>query len=343
MAKKAQEVGVIKGILLHQGESNCADPNWPNMVKKIYNDMLTDLGLQAVDVPLFAGEVEYVGVGEGSGGCAGHNVQVNRLPSVIPTAYVVSAKDIPGNNSDPWHFSAQGYRILGQRYAQKVLRVTYDIDPEITDPVPPTTEKTIDERFTVLSNTSGIPFAIVNEAEKKAFYCTYGQHLAYDNFKTAFKDSNTGYYFKIQKASGGFRLRLITPEGSDYQMNGETWYLNSQDVSGSCCFIAGLNGQNGYDIVKGAVWKMEYVDGKGFSMKNVGTGKYLKDATSPAMYDEPTYFTFCTLKEVTTGIETVQSSKFKVHGVYTLDGRKVNPENLRPGLYIMNGKKVVMK
>jgi hypothetical protein len=88
---------------------------------------------------------------------------------------------------------------------------------------------------------------------------------------------------------------------------------------------------------------MEYVDGKGFSMKNVGTGKYLKDATSPAMYDEPTYFTFCTLKEVTTGIETVQSSKFKVHGVYTLDGRKVNPENLRPGLYIMNGKKVVMK
>ena len=39
MAKKAMEVGVIKGILLHQGCSNCNDPNWPNMVKKIYNDM----------------------------------------------------------------------------------------------------------------------------------------------------------------------------------------------------------------------------------------------------------------------------------------------------------------
>ena len=34
MAKKAQEVGVIKGILLHQGCSNNGDPNWPNMVKK---------------------------------------------------------------------------------------------------------------------------------------------------------------------------------------------------------------------------------------------------------------------------------------------------------------------
>ena len=35
MAKKAQEVGVIKDILLHQGESNCGDPNGPNMGKKI--------------------------------------------------------------------------------------------------------------------------------------------------------------------------------------------------------------------------------------------------------------------------------------------------------------------
>ena len=34
MAKKAKEVGVIKGILLHQGCSNNGDPNWPNMVKK---------------------------------------------------------------------------------------------------------------------------------------------------------------------------------------------------------------------------------------------------------------------------------------------------------------------
>ena len=56
MAKKAQEVGVIKGILLHQGCSNCGDPNWPDMVNKIYKDMLKDLGLQAAAVPLFAGE-----------------------------------------------------------------------------------------------------------------------------------------------------------------------------------------------------------------------------------------------------------------------------------------------
>ena len=55
-------------------------------------------------------------------------------------------------------------------------------------------------------------------------------------------------------------------------------------------------------------------------------------------------FTFCTLKETATGIDEVKSQKPETKtGVYTLDGRRVNAENLRPGLYIMNGKKVVIK
>ena len=120
MGKKAQEVGVIKGILLHQGCSNCGDPNWPNMVKKIYNDMLTDLGLKAADVPLFVGETEREDMG---GGCASHNTVVAKIPSVIPTGHVVSSEGIPGNGSDPWHFSAAGYRTFGKRYAYEALKV----------------------------------------------------------------------------------------------------------------------------------------------------------------------------------------------------------------------------
>ena len=346
MAKKAQEVGVIKGILLHQGCSNCGDPNWPNMVNKIYKDMLNDLGLQAADVPLFAGEVEYKGDAPQSGGCEGHNVQVDRLPEVIPTAYVVSAKGLPGNGTDPWHFSAAGYRVLGKRYAQQALRVIYDIDPEIDDPyVSATTEKEIDQRFTSVDELKTNTFSIVNEAEEKAIFGTFGQHLGYADFKTAFKETNTGYIFKQSKGSGGVKLKLITPDGNDYLVGGSVGYLNTQAVEGDCCFLSGvMNGQNGQDINKGAIWSIEYVDGKGFSIKNVGTGKYLKDATSPAKYDEPTYFTFCTLKKkTTTGIEEIRGQKEARSGVFTLDGRKVCTENLRPGLYIMNGKKVVIK
>lgn len=129
MAKKAQKSGVIKGILLHQGCSNCANPEWPNMVKKIYNDLLSDLGLNAADVPLFVGEVERT---ENGGSCAAHNDVVAQIPNVIPTGHVVSSYDCPGNGSDPWHFSQTGYRMLGKHYAYEVLRVM-GITPQVAE------------------------------------------------------------------------------------------------------------------------------------------------------------------------------------------------------------------
>ena len=118
MAKKAQEVGVIKGILLHQGCSNNGDPNWPNMVKKIYEDMLKDLGLGTDSVPLFVGETLRQDQG---GSCYGHNTQVARMPSVVKNSAVISSEGCPGNGQDPWHFNALGYRIMGSRYAAEGL------------------------------------------------------------------------------------------------------------------------------------------------------------------------------------------------------------------------------
>ena len=344
MAKKAQEVGVIKGILLHQGCSNCGDPNWPSMVKKIYNDMLSDLNLKAANVPLFVGEVEYKGDAPQSGGCEGHNVQVARIPEVIPTGHVVSAKNLPGNGVDPWHFSAQGYRILGQRYAKVALNLM-GIDVEIDKPEMPAKYWTIDQRYTgAKSVIAGKTFAIINEAEEKAFYCKWGQQLDYGYYYQAFDRYNEAYLFKFGKLGKGSSFKLITPEGEDYQMSGGTGYLNSEDVTGDRCFVHGLNNQKGYAMEDGAVWTVEYVEGKGWTIKNYATGKYLKDPAHPAMFDEPTYFTFCTLKETATGIEDVRRHQTTSgSNVYTLDGRKVNPENLRSGLYIKDGKKVLIK
>ena len=342
MAKKAQEVGVIKGILLHQGCSNCGDPNWPSMVKKIYNDMLKDLNLKAADVPIFVGEVEYADMG---GGCSSHNVQVDRIPEVIPTGHVVSAKDLPGNGTDPWHFSAQGYRILGQRYAKVALNLM-GIDVKIDKPEMPVKYWTVDERYTGgKSAIASKTFAIVNEAENKAFYCEWGQELGYDEYKKAFNVYNDAYLFKFGKLGKGSSFKLITPDGEDYVMSGGIGYLNSEDVTGNRCFVNGLNNQKGYAIENGAVWVVDYVDGKGWTIKNYATGKYLKDPSHPAMYDEPTYFTFCTLKEDTsTGIENVKAIKeIMDDNWYTLDGRRVNANNLRPGLYIKGGKKIVIK
>ena len=130
MGKKAQEVGVIKGILLHQGCSNNGDTNWPNNVKKIYDNILKDLNLKAEDVPIFVGETLRQNMG---GGCYAHNDVVAKIPSVIPTGHVVSSIDVPGNGQDAWHFNAAGYRTFGKRYAFEALKVMgkeLQMDPE---------------------------------------------------------------------------------------------------------------------------------------------------------------------------------------------------------------------
>ena len=333
MARKAQKVGVIKGILLHQGESNNGDSKWPGMVKKIYKDMLRDLGLRAADVHIFVGETEYAEMG---GGCSWHNTVVAKIPEVIPTGHVVSAKDIPGNGTDPWHFSAEGYRIFGKRYAKAVLDV-------MNNPDAYTKKWTIDERLTgSLSDLSGKAFTIVNEAEEKAFFGSVAQDLGYDHYKNAFDVSNEGYLFKISRITGGRSLKLVTPDGEEYQIDGGVGYLNSQAATGDCCFINGLNNQRGYDIPDGAVWDIQYVEGKGWTLKNVGTGKYLKDATA-ARYDEPTYFTFCTLKEDTSTdiCQTTQNRHERMADdrIYNLAGQRVSSDY--KGIVIINGKKIV--
>ena len=119
MARKAQKDGVIKGILMLQGENNTGQQDWPLKVKKVYESLLNDLHLKATDVPLIAGEV----VGEDVGGrCAFHNTVIARLPEVIPTAHVVSSKGCPCAK-DSLHYTAEGYRMMGRRFAETVLSI----------------------------------------------------------------------------------------------------------------------------------------------------------------------------------------------------------------------------
>jgi hypothetical protein len=115
LAKLARKDGVIKGILLHQGETNTGNASWPSYVKKIYNDMLTDLSLSADSVPLLAGEV----LSADGNCCSSMNSIIDKLPDTIPTAHVISSKGCTG--SDNAHFDSEGYRELGRRYAVKML------------------------------------------------------------------------------------------------------------------------------------------------------------------------------------------------------------------------------
>ena len=117
MAKLAQKDGVIKGILLHQGESNTGDSLWTEKVKVVYDNLVADLGLQADNVPLLAGEVV---ADDQNGQCASMNKIIATLPDVIPNAYVIPSVGCP-QRGDGLHFTAEGYRMLGKRYGLRML------------------------------------------------------------------------------------------------------------------------------------------------------------------------------------------------------------------------------
>ena len=119
LAKKAQKVGVIKGILLHQGCSNNGQKDWPVKVKRVYIRMLNELGLNEEETPLLIGELLSQKMG---GVCWGHNEVIAQTYHVIPNAHVISSVNCPGA-SDGLHFTAEGYRMIGKRYAETMLKL----------------------------------------------------------------------------------------------------------------------------------------------------------------------------------------------------------------------------
>jgi hypothetical protein len=119
MAKLAQKDGVIKGMLLHQGESNTNDKQWPDKVKGIYDSLLQDLTLKPEEVPLLAGGLVPE---DQEGACASMNKIIADLPRTIPTAHFVSSEGCAGR-PDHLHFTPAGYRELGTRYGLKMLSI----------------------------------------------------------------------------------------------------------------------------------------------------------------------------------------------------------------------------
>ena len=310
MAKKAQKVGVIKGILLHQGCSNCGNPNWPNMVKKIYNDMLTDLNLGADSVPLFVGEVEYKGAGTNaeSGGCASHNTQVARIPSVIPTGHVISAEGCPGNNVDPWHFSAFGYRMLGSRYAGEAL---YTLGQHV--------------KYCSLHD----------------YDITLNKHCTYDGSThtlTSTSNTNNGLanwvYPHFADWSGSKYLVIKLKEAADsmaeLRLYGKDKTLEYRDtLKGRTTMVVDLHRLNYKSAVMdpSKVYKMVVLVPK--------TTKIVFDDIF--LSDDEAYGQLLSVR----GVEEEKASSRTP--AYSLDGRRVHREALKPGIYISHGKKILVR
>src|SRR3954453_22234948 len=80
---------------------------------------MTDLSLKPHDVKLLAGEVVN---GDHQGEEAAFNDILKKLPETLPNSYVVSSAGLPCN-ADHLHFTADGQREFGRRYAEKMLNL----------------------------------------------------------------------------------------------------------------------------------------------------------------------------------------------------------------------------
>lgn len=116
--KIAQQSGVIKGILFHQGESGSGAGSWVDMAKQIFNDLKADLGLDS-KTPVIVGELR-----QSAGSCcASFNTNIQTLANTYPYCGLASSAGLPSNGVDPYHFNSAGMRELGKRYAQAFLKL----------------------------------------------------------------------------------------------------------------------------------------------------------------------------------------------------------------------------
>ncbi len=166
--------------------------------------------------------------------------------------------------------------------------------------IPPTVQ--LGDEFTSVAALDGKTFAIVDKAAEKALFGSNNQNLAFDAYGSAFVTTNSGYTWQLESLAenedesvhGYYLLHLVAPNGTPIPTS--DWggkYLNSQDKGGWCCFNLGITAKKlGQDIDYGAVWDVQFVEGKGFSLKNIGTGLYKGADGGTANKEEAVYFAF---------------------------------------------------
>lgn len=182
LAKKAKEVGVIKGFIFHQGESDGTDANWRKTVYKTYKDIIDALELDENEVPFVAGELMNDPTGNSGKGscCYSKNGGIAELKNNFKKFGLASSKNLQGNGKDPYHFNRESVIELGRRYCSEMLKlIDKTIDPNappvnLVDPSQSTVPDELPEEYGPYTDPIAIPGKI--EAEN---YNKGGAEVAY--------------------------------------------------------------------------------------------------------------------------------------------------------------------
>ena len=315
LAKEAQKYGVIKGILLHQGCSNNGQKDWPVMVKRVYLRMLHDLDLKEEETPLLIGEL----LSQAKGGiCWGHNSVIANTPKVIPNAHVISSADCPGA-SDGLHFTAEGYRMIGKRYAETMLKlldkkmdIDFDIDADGFFPKD-------NGKFngSLYLNGNGRSFS-------KYFVYSPVDDGAMGGWRYSKGVDMSGYKYLV--------LKMVQKQAVDNK-------LRLYDVDDCLCPCAEISLKGEKEMVID-LSELKKTDGSPLDLSHIYMVGF-KAVQNKMLYVSDMYLSLDG-ENPATGIESLVPEEItKDAAVYDLMGRPVS--QLAKGVYIVGGKKVMMK
>lgn len=359
VAKKAQEKGVIKGIIFHQGETDGgmdeSSAEWEKKVKKTYEYILSQLGLKAEETPFVAGEM----VDQGS--CYGFVKRVHNLSNYITNFGVASSKGY-GSKGDGLHFTVEGYRGMGERYAQAMLNLI-DRGPVVITPRAPYGEtaanipgkieaENFDKPGTGLANKSYND----NDSENQG----KSTYRADDASSADLYDKATGVILGFNQEGEWFEYSVNVTEAGDYTMFASVATDNSTSgfslsIDGGTIAEVPTSGTSfdSYNLVQANVTLPEgehilrmTVTGSWFDIDYFTFVKG-KDATDPEAYKTQEPESFTALKLVNNAETTFflfdlqgkQVARFNAHGMDS--AIRIVQEgmgNLRQGVYLLRHK-----
>lgn len=121
--KALKQGGTLKAILWHQGEADCGNPDaYKEKLKQLVKSFREDLNNP--ELPVVVGQISQWNWTKRKEGTAPFNKMIRKVSSFIPHTDWVSTKDLDcyKDETDP-HFGTKGQLLLGECYAEKVLRM----------------------------------------------------------------------------------------------------------------------------------------------------------------------------------------------------------------------------
>ena len=110
--KMALEHGHLQGVIWHQGESDVRDNSYLQRLEILIYAMEFD----NPDLPFIAGQLSF-----DKSDRANYNRMIESLPKKMASTEVVLAKGL--STFDETHFDSGSQRILGNCYAEKILKL----------------------------------------------------------------------------------------------------------------------------------------------------------------------------------------------------------------------------